>query len=127
MATKKKADSVDQAEPTFSKEQLVKSETLGRSVPNLMVNHSDAVFDRILAQGEILYPLVDFLIALARQCGNALENTERMIGALLGVEIEDTVLVRRHAAAIIQDCGIGHRRSRHRRNVEGLLTFGLSD
>ena len=29
MATKKKADSVDQAEPTFSKEQLVKSETLG--------------------------------------------------------------------------------------------------
>ena len=25
MATKKKADSVDQAEPTFSKEQLVKS------------------------------------------------------------------------------------------------------
>ena len=29
MATKKKADSVDQAEPTFSKEQLVKSATLG--------------------------------------------------------------------------------------------------
>lgn len=29
MATKKKADSVDRAEPTFSKEQLVKSETLG--------------------------------------------------------------------------------------------------
>lgn len=29
MATKKIADSVDQAEPTFSKEQLVKSETLG--------------------------------------------------------------------------------------------------
>ena len=29
MATKKKADSVDQAEPTFSKEQLVKSKTLG--------------------------------------------------------------------------------------------------
>ena len=29
MATKKKTDSVDQAEPTFSKEQLVKSETLG--------------------------------------------------------------------------------------------------
>ena len=29
MVTKKKADSVGQAEPTFSKEQLVKSETLG--------------------------------------------------------------------------------------------------
>ena len=29
MATKKKADSVDQADPTFSKEQLVKSATLG--------------------------------------------------------------------------------------------------
>ena len=29
MATKKKTDSVDQAEPTFSKEQLVKSATLG--------------------------------------------------------------------------------------------------
>lgn len=29
MATKKKAGSVDQAEPAFSKEQLVKSETLG--------------------------------------------------------------------------------------------------
>jgi hypothetical protein len=29
MTTKKKTDSVDQAEPTFSKEQLVKSETLG--------------------------------------------------------------------------------------------------
>ena len=29
MATKKNAESVDQAEPTFSKEQLVNSKTLG--------------------------------------------------------------------------------------------------
>lgn len=98
-----------------------------RSVPNLMVNHADAVFDGILAQGEILYPLVDFLIALARQCGNALENTERMIGALLGIEVEDAVLVRRHVATIIQDCGIGHRRCRHRRHVKGLFALGLTD
>jgi hypothetical protein len=52
-----------------------------------MVNHADAVFDGILAQGEIFYPLIDFLIALARQTGDTLEYTEGMIFALLGVEV----------------------------------------
>ena len=36
MATKKKADSVDQAEPTFSKEQLVKSATLSLPVAAIL-------------------------------------------------------------------------------------------
>ena len=56
-------------------------------VTNLMINHTYAVLDGILAQGEILYPLVDFLIALVRQSSDTLEYTEGMIFALLGVEV----------------------------------------
>ena len=52
-----------------------------------MVNHTDAVFNGILAQGEILYPLVDFLIAPVGQSCDTLEHPKGMIFALLGVEV----------------------------------------
>lgn len=79
-----------------------------------MVNHAYAVFHGIFTESVIFYALLDFRVAPAGQTGDTLEHTEGMIGALLGVEVEDSVLVRRHVATIIQNSGIGHGSCGHR-------------
>ena len=58
-----------------------------RGVPNLMVNHADAVFHRIFTESVIFYALLDFRVAPVGQSSDTLEYSEGVIFALLGVEV----------------------------------------